>query len=98
MIMQTFGILSKINIVLVLFYGMALTMRTKARTIQQNNNVIDGVNLGTDAKRITHGQCKVLTLCQLLDRQCKKWHYVKNSDVNSAIYTDLQNFPGNSKN
>ena len=29
-------------------------------TIQQNNSVIDGVNLRTDTKRITHGQCKVL--------------------------------------
>ena len=65
--MQTFDIASKINIVLVVFYGRVLTIRTKVGTIHQNNNVIDGVNLGAEAKRITHGQCKVLTSCQLLD-------------------------------
>ena len=29
---------------------------------QQNNNVIYVVNLGAQAKRFTHRQCKVLTL------------------------------------
>ena len=70
--MQAFDIFSKTDIVLVLFFGRVLTMRTDVGTIQQNNNVIDGVNLRTEAKRITHGQRKVLTSCQLLDNAKKK--------------------------
>ena len=69
--MQTFDILLKINIVLVLFYGRVLTIRTRVGTIQTNNNVMDGVNLRTEAKRIIHGQYKVLTSCQLLNNAKK---------------------------
>ena len=64
--MQTFDTFSKINIGLVLFYGRVLTMRMRVGTIQLKNNVMDGVNIRTEAKRITHGQCKALTSCQLL--------------------------------
>ena len=42
-------------------------MRTKVGMIQQNNIVIDGINLRTEEKRITPGQCKALTSCLLLD-------------------------------
>ena len=34
-------------------------------TIQQNNNVIDGVNLRAEAKRFTYRRCKVLTLMSI---------------------------------
>ena len=43
------------------------TMRTKVGTIQQNNNIIDGVNLRAETKRFTHRRCKELTPCQFLD-------------------------------
>ena len=56
--MQTFDILSKIDIVLVLFFGRVLTMGTEVGTIQQTNNVIDRVNLRTKAKRITHNNVR----------------------------------------
>ena len=36
--------------------------------IQQNNNVIDGVNLRAETKRFTYRQWKVLTECQFLKR------------------------------
>ena len=47
-----------IDIVLVLidllFYGMVLTKRTKVGPIQQNYNIIDGINFRAVAKRFTH--------------------------------------------
>ena len=38
-----------------------LTKKEKVGTIQQNNNVRDGVNLRAEVKLFTHRQCKVLT-------------------------------------
>ena len=70
---------------MVLFYGTVLAMRTKVGTIEQNSNVIDGVNLRAEAKRFTHRRCKVLTSCQFLD-DAKIGIIVKNSSVNSPIY------------
>ena len=69
--MQAFDILLKRNIVLVVFYGRVLTIRTKVGMIQQNNNVIDGGNLRTEVKQITHGQCKVLTPTSTLYDECE---------------------------
>ena len=45
---------------------MISTMRTKVETIQQIDNVTDGVNLRAEAKRFTHRRCKVLTYCQFI--------------------------------
>ena len=42
--------------------------KIKVGTVQQNNNMIDGVNLRAEAKQFTHRRCKVLTQCQFSKR------------------------------